>query len=68
MISKAYGGEAMKKWSVSEWRKQFKEGRENVEDDDRSSRPRYHNTDENIEKVRNVVHSDRCLNIRAMAV
>jgi ribosomal protein S13 len=25
-------------------------------------------TEENIEKVRNLVHSDRCLNIRAMSV
>jgi hypothetical protein len=27
MLSEAYGGEAMKKSSVSEWHKQLKEGR-----------------------------------------
>jgi len=30
MLSEAYGGEAMKKSSVSDWQKRFKEGRENV--------------------------------------
>jgi len=48
VLFKAYGGEAMKKWSVYEWHKQFKEGRENVEDDERSH-PRSHRTTENVE-------------------
>jgi hypothetical protein len=39
-----------------------------VEDAERSGRPRSHRTDENVEKVRNLVHSDRCLSIRAMTV
>jgi hypothetical protein len=34
MLSEAYEGEAMKKSSIFEWHKQFKEGRENVEDVD----------------------------------
>jgi hypothetical protein len=38
MFSEAYGGEAMKKSSVFEWQKLFKEDRENVEDDERSDR------------------------------
>jgi hypothetical protein len=41
---------------------------ENVENDERSGRPKSHRTDENVEKVRNLVHSDRRLRIRAMAV
>jgi hypothetical protein len=36
MQSEAYGGEAMKKSSIFEWHKQFKEGHENVEDGERS--------------------------------
>jgi hypothetical protein len=40
----------MKKSRVSEWHKRSKEGRENVEDDERSGRPRSHRADENIEK------------------
>jgi hypothetical protein len=46
----------MKQSSVSEWHKRFKEGRENVEDDERSRRPRSHRTD------------DKHLSIRAVAV
>jgi hypothetical protein len=39
-----------------------------VEHDERSGHPRSHRTDENVEKVRNVVHSHRRLSIRAVAV
>jgi hypothetical protein len=39
-----------------------------VEDDVRSDRPRSYRTDENVEKVKNVVHSDRCITNGAMAV
>jgi hypothetical protein len=39
-----------------------------VEDDERSGRSRPHRTDENVEKARNLVHSDRRLSITAVAV
>jgi hypothetical protein len=52
-------GEAMKGASAFEWHKRFKEGRETVEDDERVCRPRSHRTDENVEKVRNLVYSER---------
>jgi hypothetical protein len=68
MLSEAYEAEAMENSRVSVWHKQFKEGREYVEDDKSSSRPRSHRIDENAEQVRNVVHSDRYLSITAMAV
>jgi hypothetical protein len=68
VLSVAYVGEAMNKSSVSECHKCLKEGRENVEDDEGNGCPRSHRTDENIEKVRNLVHSDRRLSVRAMAV
>jgi hypothetical protein len=48
----------MKKSSVFKWHKNFKEGYKNVEDDERSGHPRSHRTDENGEKVQNLVHSD----------
>jgi hypothetical protein len=50
MLYEAYGGKAMKKPSVSEWHKQFKECRENVEDDGRGGHPRSYTTKENVEK------------------
>jgi hypothetical protein len=63
MLSEAYGREAMKKSSVLECHKRFKEGRENVKVDERSSRPRCHRTDKNVEKLRNLMHSDNILSI-----
>jgi hypothetical protein len=58
-LSEAYGRDAMEKSSVFEWHKRFEEGRENVEDDERSGHPESQRTGENVEKVRNLVHSDR---------
>jgi hypothetical protein len=68
MLFKAYGREAMKKSSVFEWHKRFKERRENMEDDDKSNRSRCDKTDGNVEKVRNLVNSGKRFSIRAMAV
>jgi hypothetical protein len=51
-----------------EWHKWFKEGHENVEDDERSSCPRFHRTSANVEEGWNLVHSNRHLHIRAMTV
>jgi len=48
----------MKKSRVSEWHKLFKHGHENVKDNERSGRTRSHRTNENVEKVQNLVHSD----------
>jgi hypothetical protein len=42
MLSEAYGGKAMKKSSVFEWYKRFKEGHDNMEDYVRSGHPRTH--------------------------
>jgi hypothetical protein len=68
LFSEAYGGKAVRKSSVSEWHKLFKQDRENMDDDERSGRPRFHRTDEKVEKGRDLVHSDRCLSIRNMTV
>jgi hypothetical protein len=56
MLSQACEGKAVKNASVYGWHKSFKEGHENVKDDERCSRA--HKTDENVEKVRNVAHSN----------
>jgi hypothetical protein len=39
-----------------------------VEHDERSGHQGPHRTDVNVEEVQNLVYSDRCLSIRAMAV
>jgi hypothetical protein len=62
------GGEAVTKSCVSEWHKWFKESHRNIENGERSGHPRTHRTDEAVEKVQNLVHSDRHLNIWPMAM
>jgi hypothetical protein len=68
MFSEVYGEEAMKKPCAFEMHKWVKEGREKVEDDEKSGRTRCHRTDEYVEKVWNLVLSHRRLNIRAVLV
>ena len=46
--------------------KRFKEGRD-VEDDLRSGRPSTSKTEENFERVRQKMRSDRCLTVRIIA-
>ena len=50
--------------SVFEWHKLFCEGREQVEDDQRSERPSTSKSDENLVKMKNLLSSDRRLNER----
>jgi hypothetical protein len=47
VLTEAYDVDAMKKLSVFEWHKRFKEGREHVKNDERTGRPKAHRTDEN---------------------
>jgi hypothetical protein len=49
--------------SVFEWHKRFKEGQEDVKDDERTGRAKTHRTDENVEKVQKSIHSDRQLSV-----
>ena len=50
-----------------EWHRRFKEGRDEVEDDHRNGRPFTSRTDENIERVRLKVRSDRRLTVKMIA-
>jgi hypothetical protein len=54
--------------SVFECHKWFTEGHEKVEGCERSGHPISHRTDENGEKVWNLVHSCRHFSIRSMVV
>jgi hypothetical protein len=47
MLAEAYGADAMKKSSVFEWHKRFREGQEDKKDDERTGCPKTHQTDEN---------------------
>jgi hypothetical protein len=46
-VNRGLDADAMKTSSVFEWHKRFKEGREDVKDDERTGRPKTHRTDEN---------------------
>ncbi|CAI9587884.1 unnamed protein product [Staurois parvus] len=64
LLKEAYGEHSMKKSSVFEWHKRFKEGREDVHDDARSGQPKTQRTDANVDRVRALVQSDRRMSVR----
>ena len=59
-----YGKECMSRTRVFEWHKRFREGRTDVEDDERSRRPTISKTTNNIRKIENIVREDRWLSTR----
>ena len=67
LLMVAYGEYALKKSSVFEWHRRFKEGREEVQDDPRSRQPKTQRPDENVDRVRTLVRSDRRLGVRVIA-
>jgi len=64
-LGNCFGSDTLKKTAVYEWHERFKSGRESVEDDERSGRPS--KTDENINKVREMLINNRKLTIRKLA-
>jgi hypothetical protein len=67
LLTVAYGEYAMKKSSVFEWHRRFKEGQEDVQDDPRSGQPKARRTDTNMDRVRTLGHSDRRLGVSIIA-
>ena len=57
----------MSKERVYEWYKCFQDGREDVEDDERSRRPSTSRTDENVKKLKEMVMSNRRITIGEVA-
>jgi len=66
-LKKVYGDEYLSRTQVFEWFKRFKEGREEIGDDQRPGRPSTSKTEANIEKVGEIVRQNRRLSIRAVA-
>ncbi|CAF5167834.1 unnamed protein product, partial [Rotaria sp. Silwood1] len=58
LTTAALGPNAPSYRTVPRWENRFREGREDVNDDPRSSRPVSKLTDENIELVRQVINND----------
>jgi hypothetical protein len=67
LLTVAYGKHAMKKWSVFEWHRRFKEWREDVNDDPKSGQQKTQRTDANVDRVRTWVRSDRRVSVRVIA-
>jgi len=66
LLKKVYGDECLSRTHVFEWFKSFKEGREEIGDDQRPGRPSTSKTEANIEKVGEIVRQNRRLSIRAV--
>jgi hypothetical protein len=67
LLTVAYSEYVMKKSSVFEWHRWFKEGPEDVQDDPSSGQPKTQRTDANVDRVRTLVHSYRRLGVRVIA-
>lgn len=67
MLQKAYGDSAMSQTQVYYWYKEFKEGRLEVEDLPHDRRPQSSCSEENIEKVKEMVLENRRVTVREIA-
>lgn len=66
-LKKAYGENALGRSTVFDWYKRLKDGRTELEDYDRSGRPSTSVNDSNIERVRDIINTDRRLTIREIS-
>ena len=59
LLREAYGPEAVGRTQCFEWHRRFQSGRSSLEDDERSGRPSTSITQENVLRIRELVHEDR---------
>ncbi|UYV66856.1 hypothetical protein LAZ67_4003113 [Cordylochernes scorpioides] len=55
MLNKAFPNDAPKRTTVFEWHSRFKAGRISIEDDPRQGRPKFQRTDENVQKITDLI-------------
>ncbi|XP_037942722.1 protein GVQW3-like [Teleopsis dalmanni] len=67
MVQKAYGNSSMSRTQAYEWYKSFKEGREVIENLNRSKRPSTTNTEENVAKIKKIVMEEHRMTEREIA-
>ena len=67
ILTKACGESAISNKRVYEWYKRFQDGREDVEDDESPGRPSTSTTNENVEKLKEMVMNDHRITIREVA-
>jgi len=66
-LQQVYGEDVLKERTLFKWVQHFQEGRENPKDDARSGCPSTSSGNENIDRVRSFVLSDRQLTVRMIA-
>jgi len=64
LLRTAYGDDVLSSAQVFRWHKAFKDGRENVEDEQRPGRPSTARTENNVARVKIVLDRDWCLQVR----
>ncbi|GFW82210.1 protein GVQW3 [Trichonephila clavipes] len=67
MLQEAFKDDYILRSQSGKWHKAFKEGREEVTDAPRSGRPTTARTEENVDRVREVLRTDRRLSIQQIA-
>ncbi|UYV80288.1 hypothetical protein LAZ67_18002305 [Cordylochernes scorpioides] len=67
ILQKAFKDDCISRSQSGKWHKAFKEGREEVADEPRSGRPTTARTDENVDRVLEVLRTDRRLSIQQIA-
>jgi hypothetical protein len=67
LLTFAYDEYTLLKLSVFERQMQFKDGQDDVPDDQRSEQPKTQRTGANVDRVQTLVHSDRILGVRLIA-
>ncbi|UYV76563.1 hypothetical protein LAZ67_14001162 [Cordylochernes scorpioides] len=67
MLQKAFKDDCISRSQSGKWHKAFKEGREEVADEPRSGRPTTARTDEDVDRVLEILRTDRRLSIQQIA-
>jgi hypothetical protein len=67
MLKQVYGEEALDRSSVFQWHKRFTQGRDTLDDDEHTSRPRTVRTELKIKEAATLVHANRSLTVDEIA-